>query len=109
MKPKLQIVEEQKKYRCVVCNKNLVGKVRIQNDKQGYCKCLEHGLGVTRRVFLEVLMKSYSNGEEVRDALETLKAGETVLYRGVVHTVIDAGPVHGMRIASIKQLDALGN
>ncbi len=54
-------------------------------------------------------MKSYSNGDEMRDALETLKAGETVLYRGIVHTVIDAGPVQGMRIAFIKNLDSLGH
>ncbi len=50
MNAKDQVVEEQKKYLCIVCGKNLCGKVRIQNDKQGYCKCLEHGLGVTKRV-----------------------------------------------------------
>ena len=54
-------------------------------------------------------MKSYSNGDEMREALLTLKAGETVLYYGIVHTVIDAGPVQGMRIASVKQLDTFGH
>jgi hypothetical protein len=34
-------------YRCVICGKDLIGRVRIQNDVQNYCKCLEHGLGVT--------------------------------------------------------------
>jgi len=47
-------------------------------------------------------MKSYSNGDKMREALETLRAGETILYRGVVHTVIDAE--QGMRIACVKTL-----
>lgn len=38
----------------------------------------------------------------MREALETLRAGETILYRGVVHTVIDAE--QGMRIACVKTL-----
>lgn len=33
---------------CSECGADLTGKVRIQNDKQGYVKCLEHGLGVTK-------------------------------------------------------------
>lgn len=33
--------------RCAICGEDLTGKVRIQNDKQGYTKCLKHGLGVS--------------------------------------------------------------
>ena len=54
-------------------------------------------------------MRSYSNGDEMREALETLKAGDVILYRGVTHTVIDAGPAQGMRIASTKELNTLGH
>ena len=54
-------------------------------------------------------MKSFANGEKVREALETLKPGEVILYHNIIHTVIDAGPVQGKRILTIKELDALGH
>ena len=37
-------------YHCAECGKDLLGKVRIQNDRLGYVKCLGHGLGVTARI-----------------------------------------------------------
>lgn len=44
------MTEEQKKidYHCKDCGKNMKGKVRIQNDKLGYVKCLKCGLGIER-------------------------------------------------------------
>ena len=55
-------------------------------------------------------MKQYFNGDEMRRALaETLKVGDVVLYCGIIHTVIDAGPVQGLRIAHTKRLDTLGH
>jgi hypothetical protein len=53
-------------------------------------------------------MRSYKNGDEMREALgKYLKPGDAVLYHGVVHTVVDAGPVQGMRIAAICNLEPL--
>jgi hypothetical protein len=40
--------KKQIDYRCIVCGKNMEGKVRVQNDVLKYVKCLTHGLGIER-------------------------------------------------------------
>jgi hypothetical protein len=46
------------------------------------------------------------NGDEAREFFAHAVVGQRARYYGVVHTVIDAGPEQGLRLAAIRQLEA---
>ena len=54
---------------------------------------------------MEDNMKSYKDGDEMRDALPNLHLGDIIAYRTIYHQVIDAGEEQGHRIAAIKPED----
>ena len=48
-------------------------------------------------------VKVFHDGTILRGRMEELKIGETILYRGFPHVVIDAGPDQGKRIAAYQE------
>jgi len=38
-------------YHCITCGRDVDGCIRVQNDVQGYVKCLKCGLGIDKGEF----------------------------------------------------------
>lgn len=45
----------------------------------------------------------FRNGEEVADYLSRATVGSRLVYHGAIHTVIDAGPEQGFRVAASRK------
>ncbi len=52
---------------------------------------------------VEQYIRTFNNGDELRDALPQMKVGTHLMYHGVLHEVVDAGPEQGHRAAAIPE------